>query len=557
MVRSKSLHNLHRSVSGRNKIIAAILLIIILANASDYAFTHFEGPSSYGDDPNYLYLASAFVKGTYTLNPGYIFSVRIMQFLPIAFFYELFGVTNFTSSLWDIISYLGIIVTTFLLVKLFYGYKAALLSSFIVSIFPLITKFAVNTGEDPTLTFIGMLAVLIFLYAERNNKKAYYFAAGALLVWAWLISYEAGVIIALVLVYAIIELIRKRIHINRNSIFFVYGIAIAFLLTFIFSYFWSPTHTTFATVTRNVEFYSAVGTRINGLPTIPTTNTNLEFYPQLFMQYHLFQKITASPNIMNDLLNVYNTLFTQNPSDFGVFYYYFIFALIALLALRDRRAYFIIGVYAFMFVFLEFGPMSISISLHPFSINYLLTYRLGRFMMITVPAMSAIIGIALSKLLEFKNKLALALGAIAVIFLLSVLYFNSYATTMYWFYWQYYQESLVMPAANFLRYNSTVNHNALIYLEAYWHNTTVTYTGANFDSYYGDPSTSKVIFDITNTTNCSAFQQGNYVVWSGAPHCSNWINIYNMPPVKGIPEMYIESEGPSMVYIPTNIYYIK
>ncbi len=541
----------------RERIIAMVLLLAILANAAYYTFTHFEGPSAYGDDPNYLYLASSFIEGAYHMNAGYIFSMRIMQFFPTALFYELFGISNLTSTLWDIVAYIGIIVTTYLIVKLFYGYKAALLSGFIVSIYPLITKFAVNTGEDPTLTFAGILAVLMFLYAERNGKKAYYFASGAMLVVAWLISYEAGIIIAFVLLYAVVELARKRIKIDRSSIFFIYGIAVSFLLTFIFSYYTSVPPQPFLTITRNVEFYSAVGTRINGLPTIPTTNTNLAFYPNLFFQYHLLGVLTQTPNIISNLSTAGNMLFTQNPSDFGVYFYYFIAAAVVLLALRDRRSYFILAWYAFMFVFLEFGPMSVSISVHPFAIHYLLTYRLGRFMMITAPAMSAVIGIAISKLLEFKSKYLVAIGAVFAVFLLGVLYFNSIATTQYWYYWQYYQESLVMPAANFLRYNATVNHSALIYLEAYWHNATVTYTGANFDSYYGDPSTSKVIFDITNTTSCTSFQAGSYVVWSGPPHCSNWISVYTMPPVKGIPESYITSEEPDMVYIPTNIYYVK
>ncbi|MGC8586645.1 MAG: ArnT family glycosyltransferase [Candidatus Micrarchaeia archaeon] len=540
------------------KISASIILLAIISNAAYYAFTHFEGPSAYGDDPNYLYLASSFVKGNYVMNPGYIFSVRIMQFLPIAFFYKIFGVTNLTSTLWDILSYIGIIITTFFLVKFFYnGYKAALISSFIVSIFPVVAKFAVNTGEDPPLTFISILAVLLLLYAEKTNKKAYFFSSGVLLVVDWLIGYEAGIIIGFILIYLLIELIRKKITINYNSIFFVYGIIIAFLLTFIFSFYTSNPPNPFITITRNINFYSAVGTKVNGQPTIPTSNTKLNFYPDQFFQEHLFEILTQSNNIGQNLQNAYNTLFSLSPDNFGITYYYLIFSLIAIFALRDRRAYFIIFWYAFMTLFLEFGPMHVGISFHPFSINYLLSHRLGRFMMITTPAISAIIGIAMSKLLEFKNKYLLVLGAAFAAFLLIVLYFNSYASIMYFYYWQYYQESLVLPAANFLRYNNTVNHNALIYLEAYWHNTTVTYTGANFNSYYGDPSSSKIIFTITNTTNCSEFLNGSYVVWSGPPHCNNWISVYEMPQVKGIPESIINAERPNLVYIPTNIYLVK
>ncbi len=543
--------------AGKNNLLVAILLLAILVSAGYYAFTHFEGASAYGDDPNYLYLAHSLVLGRYQLSPGYIFSVRLMSFIPIAIIYEFFGITNLTSTLWDIISFLGIIFATFALVRLLYDDKAALISAFVVSIYPMVTKFAVNTGEDPPLVFISLLAILFFLYAERRKSGLYYFASGALLVIDWLIGYEAGLIILFVILYAAIEVVRRRISIDYTSAMFLYGILIPLFIVFIFTYLVTNPHLPFATVSRNLDFYSAVGTRVNGLPTIPTTNNNLMFYPNTFFQYRIFSTLLESPQPFQALLNVSNMIFTPNPSDFGITIYYLAASMFALLVLREKRAYFFIGASLFIIAFLEFGPMSLGLSIRPPAINYVLSYRMQRFMMVAVPFFSAVIGVALSKLLTPQNIYIRSLGVLALAMLLGTLYFNNLATSTYWYYSQYYQESLVMPVANFLRYNPAVNRSALIYLEAMYNNVTVTYTGSNFPSYYGQPASTRIIFSIDNSTNCSVFVPGSYVVWSGPPHCKGWIDIYDMPNVTGIPEQYISQEKPNLPYPPTNIYYVQ
>lgn len=537
-----------------NKILVLIVLIAVMANAAYYALSHVEGPSAYADDPNYLFLASQVVQGTYVLTPGYIFTLRMGQFLPISVFYYLFGVSNLTSTSWDMLSYLGTVFATFLIVRKLYNNKAALISAFLVSVFPEVAIYAVNTSEDVPLMFIGLLALLFFIYAKDGNKKKYYFASGAMLTFAWTTSYEGGAVILFMVVYILIELALKRITVNRSSIFFVYGIAAPLLLVFIYSSL--AIHAPFIMITRNLGFYSAVGTRVNGLPTIPTTNEQPFYYFYAMAQYHLFNTIFKSGSVPVMLNNLKNA-FTTEPQnyDYGVYFYMVFPAIIALLALREKRSYILIGAFAAYLLTLSFGPMHIGISLSPFSIDYLVTYRLVRFIIVLVPAMAGIIGIALAKALEARRPPLRYFGLALVLLLLAFLYFNNYMISTYFYWWQMYPESLVLQAANYLRYN--VTGTPTIYIEAWVNNATVPYSGSDFPAYYGDPSTSKLVFQIDNQTNCTTFNPGGYVIWSGKPKCADWADVFNVTIPKDIPEYYLLHETPSIAYPPTNVYYVK
>jgi hypothetical protein len=536
--------------AAQKKYIEIAILAIIIANAAAFAFTHAEGASQYGDDPNYIYLASATIHGQYRLIPGYIFTARPMSFLPIALMYELFGISVISSTLWNIISYLGAILVAYLAVKLFYSEKAALISALLVSIYPLLTKYALNTGEDISLMFISSIAVLLFLYAERSNNRWQYLASGALLVIAWEISYEGGVAILFLLSYAIIELLRKKITISKTTLFFIEGIALAFLVTFALSYLISGTP--FFIITDNLNFYSAVGTTVNGISTIPTTNTNLSFYINGMYQYGIVSALIRNPTIAG-LESIWATIFNPiNTSSYGL-YFYLLTPIIILLLLFDRRSYFFIYWFAFIWLFLEFGPMHVGISLaHP-GITYLLAYRLHRFMMLLSIPLCAIIGIGLSKLITPKKMRLLVPGAIALALIIMLLYANNYQISNFWYEWQHFPESISLQVSNFIR--PYVLDNATVYIEAISPNGGVSFYGAYIPTEDGYPSDPRVVSIYANQ-NCTYYPNGVYVVWSGKPPCSDFIDVFNVSPVTGIPSYVIQGEIGDQTFIPTNVYHV-
>ena len=537
-------------IKSYEKPIVAALLVLIILNALYFSFTHFEGPSEYGDDPNYLYLATSLLHGTFHLNPGYIFSVRLTEAFAIAAFYYAFGINNLSSSLWNITSYIGIIIVAFLFTRMFYDDRAALLSAFIASIFPLVTEFAVNVGEDIPLTFICSLAVLFFLYGERYESKIYYFASGAMLVAAWLTSYESAVVIAFVLFYGIIEILRKKAKLDRTGIFFVYGIALSFLIVFVFSQL--NVGMPFITITENLRFYSGVGARVNGLPTIPSTNEDLMFYINAIFPYRLIpmvQQIGIAGAISNLGAMIVSPM--QN-SEFGFYFYLALPILFMLLLFREKRAYFSIFWFSFLFLALEFGPMHLGITTNPLGINYLPAYRLTRFLLIVTVPLASIIAIGLAKLLETKDRYLLPIGALLVLFALLVLYAVNYNVSNFWYYWQHYPQELVMQAANFVK---ALPATTMIYLEGTYNNANVGYSSSEINTYLGDPTGNRINFSITAATACSAFAANSYVIWSGSPKCSNWRNVLNITVPDDIPAFVVQSENFNLNYRPTNIYY--
>lgn len=529
-------------------IVYSILFLILLSSAI-YAFTHYEGPSGYGDDIVYVGLAENMLQGSFHEGVGFIFSARLMAFAPVAFFL-LFGLNTLTASLWNILSYLGLMVVAFYFTKMFYSYREGLIAAFLVGIFPLATKFAVTVGEDVPLAFVISLCVLFFLYGERNKSRKMYLASGVLLVVSWLISYESGVAILFLALYALVEVLRGKIKIDRTSTFFVYGIVLAFLVVFIYSYYNSGMP--FFTITENLRFYSAVGTSIGGRSTIPSTNTNLMFYPNMMFQYRFTSLITHSSlkTFLPDLMKV---LFPAVPVvEYGLYFYIAFLSAIVLLALRDRRAFFMLSWFAFFVAFLEFGPMSV-ISLHPLSFQYLLSYRLGRFMLVATVPMAAVIAAGMGKLISFRNRYLLAVGIVVLVAALLLLFAQNYQIENYWYEWQMYPQSMVMQAANYLR--GTAN-NSTIYMEILAPNGALIGPMTAFWVYYGNYNVNNRIRFVGSIINCTDMLNDSYVVWSGAPACSNWVDVYNVTVPNSIPQYIVTQETPNIVRKITNIYYV-
>ena len=406
------------------KGIIAVLLMLIIIGALYYSFKRFEGPSQYGNDPSYVYIGAAVSNGSFHLNSTNTFSLRITEAFAMGMFYRLFGINSLSSSLWSITAYIGLIIVTFLFVRMFYDNRAALISALVVGVFPLVTKFAVNAGNDLPLAFIGSLAVLFFLYGERLESKAFYFGSGILLVAAWLTSYESGIIIAFVLLYGLIEIIRKKASLDQTGIFFVYGIALAFLIVILFSTL--NANAPFITIAENLKQYGNIGTAAKGLFTVAASNQNSMYYIDAMFPYHVIQAI-GQVGVLGTMGNLFTAVVSpQQFTEFGFYIYLALPILLILLLLREKRAFFAIFWFSVLFLALEFGPMHLSISTNPIRIIYVPAYRLTRLMLVLAVPLAAIIGIGLAKLLEFKNEYLLLLGAIVVVLVLAALFVSNY-----------------------------------------------------------------------------------------------------------------------------------
>ena len=308
------------------------------------------------------------------------------------------------------------------------------------------------------------------------------------------------------------------------------------------------------TITENLRFYSGVGTKVNGLPTIPSTNQDLMYYPRSMFPYEIIQMISHQ-GVVGAVENLVALIVSpmQN-SEFGFYFYLVLPIMLTLLLLREKRAYFAIFWFTMLFLALEFGPMHLGISTNPLRIDYLPAYRLNRFLLVLTVPLAGIIGIGLAKLLESKDKYVLLLGALAVCMVLTVLYLANYNTSNFYYYWQHYPQELVMQAVNFIK---TLPATTTVYLEGTYNNANVGYSSSEINTYLGNPQGNRVNFSITASTGCSAFAANSYVIWSGSPHCASWRNVLDIKTPDDIPAFIVQDENPLLNYRPTNIYYVE
>ncbi len=422
-------------------------LLAILAYAFVYSIIYVVGPSFFGDDTVYLSLAHSVVQGNFQESP-FIFSVRLLQIYPIAFFYYVFGVSLLSSAAWDILSYVLTIAVVFFIARELYDNYAGIASALLFAVFPLIVPLSATVSDDIPMAFITSLAMLAILYATRKNSKKWYFATGALIIASVLVTPEGGVIAFPIAAYLLIELARKKIKLDKVSAHFIYGLLVAGILLMIFNT--ASSANPLITLTTTSHFYSAVG----GQNTIPSTNTDPMFYIQQMFPYNILHIVYSSFSSGNfNPVSIFNSIYIINYNSAGFYFYIMVLCAAYLLIRKEKRSYFAIFWLLVAFGYLEFGPMHVS--LFPFS--YLLSYRLLRFLTVIAAPTVIIIGIAISRLSRIKKRyIGIIIGAAAILFLIA----TSLPVNSLWYRVSYVERFDQLSIANYL---SALPNNTTIY----------------------------------------------------------------------------------------------
>ncbi len=392
--RTVTATGLRRDRDERRRRLVLLALVIIMGYALVYQLVFVEGPSYFGDDTVYTYYANLALHGTFSENMD-IFSVRLLNIYPIALFYALFGIGKLSSAGWAIVSFLGSIAIAFLLGRELYDEYAGLLAALLLSFFPLLVALSGTPSPNIPEMFLAGLAVLAAVYGVRRNSRGWYFASGASLVAAVLATPESGYIVPVVFAYLLAELLRKKIRVDRTSLFFVAGILIAGASVLLVNYVSCGNPLQTLTVTSAV--YSTAGTPAEGI----IINTNPYFYFGVMFPYNAIGSL-ASMLAGHNLgpTAIWNYVFQANYNFAGFFFYAFALCAAYLLLARERRAYVPLLWFAIGFLFLEFGP--IYVSLVPF--KYLLTHRLERYLTLIAIPLALTVSFAVMSLRERLRK---------------------------------------------------------------------------------------------------------------------------------------------------------
>ncbi|MGI0141039.1 MAG: ArnT family glycosyltransferase [Candidatus Micrarchaeales archaeon] len=465
------------------------LLIGILAFALIYSIIFVEGPSFFGDDTVYADLANSVLTGSFHQSP-FIFSVRLLNIYPIAIFYKFFGVSLLTDSAWCIFSFLGIITVAFLLGKELHSNLAGIIAALLAAFFPLVVQISATVSDDIPMAFITSLAMLAILYAQRRSSRKWYLAAGILLIASPLVTPEGLIIIIVASTYLLIELARKKIRLDSTTIFLPIGMIVALVGLFAVNY--ATSGSVLVTFTTNANFYSAVGQQ----NTIPSTNIDPMFYIQNMFDYNIVQNIVSASQlgIYNPLI-LFQRIYIQNSSTVGFFFYTLVLAMIYLLIRFERRAYFVLLWFAAGFLYLEFGPMHVSL----IPLSYLLSYRLSRFLaMIAIPTV-VIIGIAMARMVGKRDNLRAKAATIAVPLAIAFLIGTSIPINLMWYHVMYAERYDQLVIAQYL---NQLPNTTKIYFTGTFSNIHIYMQFYNMSRFYAYDS----------IQNCSAIPDGAYVI---------------------------------------------
>jgi len=169
-----------------------LLMILVFALALRLIF--FSG-ADHSDSLLYYTYSDQAAKGEFKPELNH-FSSRIGIIYPQALVYRIFGVNEAASNILPLIFSISGIILTFHLGKLLFNEKTGLIAAFLLSFFPLDVIFSTRLLPDFPSAFFMALCVFLFLRAEKENSRKYYFLSGLSLGISYLMK-EIAVLMAL------------------------------------------------------------------------------------------------------------------------------------------------------------------------------------------------------------------------------------------------------------------------------------------------------------------------------------------------------------------------
>ena len=376
------------ALSVLKKNYAKIILAAIVVFALVYSLTFFIGPSNFSDDYAYTMLGYQVYSGTFVQTPYYEATTRLLTFAPIGLFYKLFGVTPLSSSAWSLTCYLITIVLVYYLGRELYSDNAGLLGAALLTIFPLINKFATSVTDDTSFMLFTTLEMLAILIAEKRDARIWYFVAGLALIAIPATGPLGGYMFVAAMLYITIEVARRKITVNKTSLYLLYGALLAGAVLMLTNYLTGANP--FITITGNLF-------GIGHAQAIEGSNTDLYYYPSVMFPYNVYNVIIGQLEQFNlNPLSIWGKIYVINYNTVGFFYYFFIVCAAYLVIKRERSAYFLLFWFVSIFLLFEFGPAGLS--LHPF--QYVLANRLDRYLLVIAAPLVLTISIAFFRALK-------------------------------------------------------------------------------------------------------------------------------------------------------------
>ncbi len=469
------------------------LLIMLLVASSAWLLANAIGPSHMGDDINaYIWEAHRAAAGTFQETSADIFSVRLLQDLPIGFFYWMLGPGIISSALWDIISFLLSIVIVFFLGKELYDAKVGLVAAFLMATFSMAVIYSLTMSDNLPMMLFGTLAMYLLISGLKRDSARRLFASGIAFVAIPLTTPEGAVLIVVALAYLVLLVAFNRKARTRTIMYLFFGAALALALLMLYNY--ADSGNAFITLTATEHFYGSVGQQ----DTIPYIDSSPTFYITIMFPYGVLNGIWRIATGANPLqvLGSYEWVWTNDSNLSGLFFYFMVLASIFLIAKRDRRAIFPLFWFVAGFLYLEFGPMSISFN----PLSFHLLHRLDRFLLLIAPPVAVVISAAMITAIRETRKrlrpLTILLCVAVVLLMLSVSF------SIIWF---VHEEMAAeqYPILTEAKYLMQFPNTTKIYMDGGY---------ADLEVYMGFNNFSRFFSTNPEATSCNSLPVGSYML---------------------------------------------
>ena len=137
---------------------------------------------------------------------------RFAVFIPVGILFKLFGVNDYTLTLWPFIINIATIITTYCFVEKNFGKEVAIISAFLIGFNFTQINWGLELAPDVIMSYFVILGIFLLYEARQNNKKEILYAI--LFVLSFFIAFLAkeNIITALPFLFIIFlnDIIKKR-----------------------------------------------------------------------------------------------------------------------------------------------------------------------------------------------------------------------------------------------------------------------------------------------------------------------------------------------------------
>lgn len=216
-------------LNDKNYSYGVVAILSIVITALILRIVMFSGYVS-GDDAAYVTQAVLYANGDFA-PPSVHWGVRSLPIFFTSISFRLFGVNPIATALFPMVFSIGSVVVAYFLANELFDRYTAILSAFLVAIFPMEVIFASHLFPYAFLSFFCSASLLTYLKAIKLNHSYLYLVAGLLLGLAYLSRITA----LFCLLFFFLHTISER-NFSRKIAYFIFGLVSVVILESAFFY---------------------------------------------------------------------------------------------------------------------------------------------------------------------------------------------------------------------------------------------------------------------------------------------------------------------------------